>query len=343
MKILYLCLSLCVFSIPLQGADASVASHRPNTSSVLVKRQTTGKQRSGKKRAKKARAAADGANANVNAIRGAGKGIAAAQARVGESVQIVEGIVQPSANSSLSLQYRVAIPANNGTATQGVNVLLHGDGGSSFFAFPNAQLRDDLIGVALLAPNAEMRWGGSDDVRSSGPEHVQLVRDFIVSTLPQMVTFDRSKVFFTGVSGGALTLTSAMLPIFGDEFPSGMLLLCGGIPPQQAIPEGKLAPTMRLHFQSTTDELPPIKTEIPDTIRAITQASQALLSTEQINSQFTVDGTPQGGHCVFDGQGFNSGVQLMVDHFGDIMLRNQAIPGVTAPQLRGIMELPNPF
>jgi predicted esterase len=321
----------------MQDTVTGMALPRSNTSR-LIKRQTEAKKRT----ARKARTANPAVDTNVNVIRGAGKGIAAVQARVGDTVQIVEGIVQPSVNSSLSLQYRLAIPTNNATGTQGIHVLLHGDGGSSFFAFPNAQLQDDLIGVAFLAPNPEMRWGGSDELRSSGPEHVQLVRDFLVTTLPDLVPFDRSKVYFTGVSGGALTLTSAMLPLFGDEFPSGMLLLCGGLPPQQAIPQGKLSPTMRLHFQSTTDELPPVKTEIPDTIRAITQASQAF-SPEQINVQFTVDGTPQGGHCVFDGQGFQSGIQMMVDQFGAIMLRNQGIPGVTAPQLRGILELPNPF
>lgn len=37
----------------------------------------------------------------------------------------------------------------------GLNVLLHGDGGDSFFKFPNQALQNNLMGVVALAPNKD--------------------------------------------------------------------------------------------------------------------------------------------------------------------------------------------
>lgn len=64
--------------------------------------------------------------------------------------------------------------APNTTGTGGINVMLHGDGGDSFFDFPNQAMQNNLMGVAVLAPNTEMFWGGG-----SGPNRVDGMRIFI--------------------------------------------------------------------------------------------------------------------------------------------------------------------
>ncbi|KAI8916232.1 hypothetical protein EDD86DRAFT_273071 [Gorgonomyces haynaldii] len=272
---------------------------------------------------------------DLNKIRSNGKTPAQIQAKVGNTVTVKEDIVKPVANDPTSLQFRIAVPTNpDPNQLPGINVLLHGDGGQSFFEFPNAQFENNLIGVAVLAPNAQMRWGGTDLQRTDGPQHATLVAGLIKNVLPQMAQFDPSKVFFTGVSGGALTLTSAMLPLFGNEFPSGMLILCGGLPPAGGLPAGALSKNTRIHFQTTQSELDSLKTLIPQAIASVQDAASQLgLSQQELDKQFTVDGTPQGGHCAFDGQAFNSGIQAMVSQFGTVMFESQAVPGITGNQL----------
>ncbi|KAI8609919.1 hypothetical protein BC830DRAFT_1054867, partial [Chytriomyces sp. MP71] len=215
-------------------------------------------------------------------------------------------------------------------ADMGLNVLLHGDGGQSFFAMPNAKLDNNLIGVTVLAPNAQMKWGGVGNNRPDAPQHVTLVKDLVTQVLPQMMPgFNPNKVYFTGVSGGSLTLTTAMIPMFGNMFQSGYLILCGGLASPNGIPAGAIGPNTRIHFQTTTNELAFLQTSIPQAVADVNAAVAALgLPVDQAAKQFTFDGTPTGGHCAFDGQAFASGIQAMVSQFGTVMLQSQPVAGI---------------
>lgn len=44
----------------------------------------------------------------------------------------------------------------NTTGAMGLNVLLHGDGGQSFFWFPNQAVQANLTGVVTLAPDPNL-------------------------------------------------------------------------------------------------------------------------------------------------------------------------------------------
>lgn len=70
--------------------------------------------------------------------------------------------------SGLTLRYKISAPADQFTTASGVtggtqeagaqgamgiNVLLHGDGGQSFFDFPNQAVQQNLMGVVILAPS----------------------------------------------------------------------------------------------------------------------------------------------------------------------------------------------
>ncbi|KAJ3270675.1 hypothetical protein HDV01_007499 [Terramyces sp. JEL0728] len=286
---------------------------------------------------KKKKGSKGGKAANLNQIRGNGKGLKQNQALAGSASTVAEKIVAPSAGDATKLQFRVSVPQQQ-NPSDGLNVLLHGDGGSSFFAFPNAKQANGLNGVVVLAPNAQLKWGGVDAKRSDGPAHSKLVADLINNVLPQMLQFDPKKVFFTGVSGGSLTLTSAMLPLFGDQFNAGMYILCGGLVPPNGIPKGSLP--QRVHFQTTTNELASLQKTIPPTIQAVEDAAG---QEGRDLSNFTVDGSPNGGHCEFDGQAFNSGIQLMVNNFGAVMFNKQGVAGVTTNQLKSITGNENPF
>jgi hypothetical protein len=50
--------------------------------------------------------------------------------------------------------------ATSADGTLGANILLHGDGGQSFFDMPNQNIQASTMGVALLAPDKNLFWGG---------------------------------------------------------------------------------------------------------------------------------------------------------------------------------------
>ncbi|KAK6221935.1 hypothetical protein LQW54_001155 [Pestalotiopsis sp. IQ-011] len=215
--------------------------------------------------------------------------------------------------------------AANATGTLGLNVLLHGDGGQSFFDFPNQAVQKNLAGVAVLAPDPNLFWGGGSGLdRTDGVAHAQAVNDLVQTVLPQVMAFNASQVSFTGVSGGSLMLSGFFVPAHMTNFAgagNGVLLNCGGLAPQvDFVDAAGVAAATRIHFQSTQQELALLQGSIPDSVAAYEQvAADAGLSADQIGALQTVDNSPDGGHCEFDGKDFVSGVQLMADSFSDVM------------------------
>ncbi len=140
--------------------------------------------------------------------------------------------------------------------------------------------------------------------------------------LPQVVAFNQSNVFSTGVSGGSLTLSGFFVPAHLASFASpGVLLMCGGLTPQvDFVGADQVASSTRIHFQSTQKELALLQPELPQAVAAYEQlAVSAGLNTAQINALQTFDNTPDGGHCEFDGQAFSSGIQRVFNNFATIM------------------------
>ncbi|KAH8757415.1 hypothetical protein BGZ57DRAFT_771934 [Hyaloscypha finlandica] len=240
--------------------------------------------------------------------------------------------------NGLSIRYKISAPAEsftaasgvtgaaataNSTGTAGLNVLLHGDGGQSFFDFPNQAVQNNLMGVAVLAPNKNLFWGGGSGLqRTDGVAHAAAVNSLIQNQLPKDMAFDPGNVFFTGVSGGALLLSGFFVPAFGAQYKTGVVLNCGALAPQVNVADAAtLATSMKIHFQSTQDELALLQPAIPKAITAYEKlATTAGMSAAQIGAMQTVDNTPNGGgHCGFDGKGFVTGVQLMSTNYANIM------------------------
>lgn len=98
-------------------------------------------------------------------------------------------------DSGLPIRYRVSGPASQFIAgsgiqgataaagqagTMGINVLLHGDGGQSFFDFPNQAVQQNLMGVVALAPDPNLFWGGGSGAnRVDGVSHSAAVNALI--------------------------------------------------------------------------------------------------------------------------------------------------------------------
>ncbi|KAK3694573.1 hypothetical protein B0T22DRAFT_74553 [Podospora appendiculata] len=252
------------------------------------------------------------------------------------------------------LRFKISGPADQFTAASnvtgatqqagaqgalGLNVLLHGDGGQSFFDFPNQAVQGGLMGVVILAPSEQLLWGQrtgnpSGLSRADGVADAQAVNDLIQQVLPQIVAFNTSNVFFTGVSGGSLTLSGFFVPAHLANFAgNGVLLMCGALVPQVPVVNASaFAANTKIHFQSTQDELALLQPAIPAAIVAYeTLATDAGLSKQEIGLLQTVDNTPPGGHCEFDGVGFSSGIQLIADNFENIMQGGDgAVDGINA-------------
>jgi hypothetical protein len=251
--------------------------------------------------------------------------------------------------NGLQIRYRISAPPEqfttessvpggtaspNAEGSMGINVLLHGDGGQSFFDFPNQGVQSNLMGVAVLAPNANLFWGGGSGLqRTDGVAHAQAVNDLVTKVLPQQVAFNSSQVFFTGVSGGALLLSGFFIPTHMANFQgTGVLLNCAAMAPQVPfVNAAAVLGSTRIHFQSTLGELTLLQPAIPASIRAYERAAAAAgMDVASIGALQTVDNSPDGGHCAFDGRGFVSGVQLMADSFANVMLPggNGSVAGI---------------
>lgn len=175
-----------------------------------------------------------------------------------QAAQIPQGISQATDGSTilddtvmvngLPIRFKISAPADQflagsgvpgaaataGQGTLGANVLLHGDGGQSFFDMPNQAVQANTMGVALLAPDENLFWGGGSGLdRTDGVAHAQAVSDFVQTELPARVAVNMSNVVFTGVSGGSLLMSGFFIPAQMANFEnSAVELNCGAMPPQ---------------------------------------------------------------------------------------------------------------
>ncbi|CZT51955.1 uncharacterized protein RSE6_13183 [Rhynchosporium secalis] len=298
-----------------------------------------------------------GATGGATGAGGAGAGAVAAtkitQARDGS--MILDKTVQIN---GLPIRYKISAPANQFTAasgvpggtatansngTMGVNLLLHGDGGQSFTDFPNQAVQNNLMGVVVLAPNQKKFWGGGSGLdRTDGVAHAAAVNSLIQDQMSKDVAFDKGNVFFTGVSGGSLLMSGFFVPAYGAQYKTGVVLNCGGMPPKVPVVDAKtMITSMKIHFQSTKDELALLQGSIPASVTAYEKmATDAGLSVDQIGALQTVDNSPNGGgHCGFDGQGFSSGIQLVAKSYDQIMgsAATGVVPGIKANVLTTVV------
>ena len=277
-----------------------------------------------------------------------------------QAAQVPQGISQATDGSmilddtvmvnNLPIRFKISAPADqflpasgvpgaaatSANGTLGANVLLHGDGGQSFFDMPNQAVQANTMGVALLAPDVNLFWGGGAGLdRTDGVAHAQAVNDFIQTELPQRVAVNMSNIVFTGVSGGSLMMSGFFIPAQMQNYAnSAVELNCGGMPPQVAFQNAATVMSQtRIHYQSTQSELQLLQGSIPQAVAAYEQlAADAGLTADQVNQLQTVDNTPAGGHCEFDGQDFVSGVQTMSSSYASVMQGgNGAVQGIGAP------------
>lgn len=192
------------------------------------------------------------------------------------------------------------------------------------------------MGVALLAPNKNLFWGGGSGLqRTDGVAHSQAINDFVKTELPKRVAVNMNNIVFTGVSGGSLLMSGFFIPAQMQNYAnSAVELNCGAMPPQVTFQgAATVVSTTRIHYQSTQSELQLLQGSIPQAVAAYEQlAVNAGMSPDQINALQTVDNMPAGGHCEFDGKDFVSGVQTMSTGYANVMQGGTGVvKGLGAP------------
>jgi predicted peptidase len=118
---------------------------------------------------------------------------------------------------------------------------------------PNQNVQANLMGVAVLAPDPNLFWGGgSGQNRVNGAAHAQAVNDLVKNVLPDMVAFNQSQVYFMGVSGGSLMMSGYFIPAQMQNYPNaGIMLACGAMAPQVPFQNSQaVIQQTRIHYQS---------------------------------------------------------------------------------------------
>lgn len=220
--------------------------------------------------------------------------------------------VNYTATNGQASSYKANVPADavNG-AVYGLHVHVHGDGGGGYVDFPNSELRYGLMGVTVKAPNPNLQWG-----RAQGVQHAQYLDDLIQNELIKKYNIDLDRIFFSGVSGGAYFLSGNFIPSFSQKYKTGAFLMCGGEAPRVAFVDNTILKTFRIHWQVTVGERADITQSVNASIAAykteIDRQSAGDATVDPLKVQ-TNEFAGAGGHCVFDGVSYTSGIQQMMD------------------------------
>jgi hypothetical protein len=212
-------------------------------------------------------------------------------------------------------RYKIEVPADIGPSRPyGLHIHLHGDGGGGFDSFPNRRLANDLIGVAVRAPmTRNPQWG-----RSLGVEHANYLDGLIQNEILRKYNIRTDRIYFSGVSGGAYFLTGHFIPLFGQKYRSGALILCGGMPPQIAFPDQNSLKDIRMHFITTGGERSDITANIDQSLAAYRPMyAQAGAPTMLTNETVGV-----AGHCEFDNRSYTTGIQMVIDSKFSTIVKN---------------------
>ncbi len=97
-------------------------------------------------------------------------------------------------SAGLASSYKINAPADVAQKVYGLHIHLHGDGGGGYRDFPNKDLRYDLIGVTVKAPNTNLQWG-----RAQGRAHALYVNDLIQKELTKKYNVNLDRIYFSGV------------------------------------------------------------------------------------------------------------------------------------------------
>lgn len=142
------------------------------------------------------------------------------------SPQIPAGLKTASYTSSDGEvgEYTLFAPSDN--QARGLLVYLHGSGNAA--AYANAMngikpVADQFDLIPLLVKTSR-----TDSWLEGGVANLLYLDEIIEKEVMASLNIDKQKVFFAGVSGGAVFLTGYFVPRYGYKYRGGAICLCGG-------------------------------------------------------------------------------------------------------------------
>jgi hypothetical protein len=111
-----------------------------------------------------------------------------------------------------------------------VLVFVHGDGGARSYDDFLPELKKALAphgfgALVVQAPDGHAVWHKRGDQNAFWLD--ELLTKFVVKPFKG----SDLKIYFAGVSGGAVFISGQFVPLMGQNYQGGAILLCGGAPP----------------------------------------------------------------------------------------------------------------
>jgi hypothetical protein len=127
-------------------------------------------------------------------------------------------------------KYRVSIQDDVQTGRYGMLVYLHGDGAWDYEGFWNSSkeiaFRHDLIAIHVQAPTT---GGAGRSWWIAGDANAEYLNALLHERVLRLYNIDRSKVVFSGQSGGPTFMTGNWMNRYMQQFAGGAVLMCGGM------------------------------------------------------------------------------------------------------------------
>ncbi|PHH72941.1 hypothetical protein CDD80_4165 [Ophiocordyceps camponoti-rufipedis] len=234
--------------------------------------------------------------------------------------------------------------SSDNRSRNGINIVLHGDSADSWVDFPNKEGFEANIdgqttrffGAAVLAPNDRPIWGGEfvgggKQDRVDCVPHMDALAQLITTDMQDNLCFDPQKTTFMTISGGSNVFTNCFMPRHLETFPKMAAVVgCGAVPPGDGLFTQKskeALKTARMHFQSTQREADGFQITLPQSIAKYSEFGLEVTDQSALDKKQTFDNSPSGGHCVFDGDSFKTGSDLLAKSIPDILFKGEAVNG----------------
>jgi hypothetical protein len=107
----------------------------------------------------------------------------------------------------------------------------------------------------------------------------------------------------------------SFLPEFGQNYNSAAFILCGSEPPRVPFTDATMLSKFRIHIEVTAGERQDILSSVQSTVTAYRNAMNAAgIAADQQAKLQTLNIEGAGGHCVFDGVSYTTGIQQAIDN-----------------------------
>jgi len=188
-------------------------------------------------------------------------------------------------------KYRVSVQDDVQTGRYGMLVYLHGDGAWDYEGFwrdsKAIAFRHDLIAVHVQAPttgNAGRSWW------IAGDSNAEYLNALLQERVLRLYNIDRSKVIFSGQSGGPTFMTGTWMNRYMQQFLGGAVFMCGGMLYSNS---GMEASSDWRHYFKIR-----IETTTGDFLNGGAQNARQRYERYGMDVRLTTHG--EGSHCKFD-------------------------------------------